>query len=216
MHKLCHISKEEQAAKKNAGFKFTGPLRPGKISKKRPIPEDIVKPDYYYTSIPKKEQETRFQKEIEVKDQKAIDIMREVGILSRKTLDLAHSLVKPGVTTDEIDAKVHDYIIENKAYPSPYNYYQFPKSVCTSVNEVICHGIPDDRPLENGDIVNIDVTVYKNGYHVDLNETYFVGEVSEASRFLVTRAYESLQRALQICKPGTMYREVGNVISKYI
>lgn len=120
------------------------------------------------------------------------------------------------MTTDEIDVKVHDYIIENKAYPSPYNYYQFPKSLCTSVNEVICHGIPDNRPLANGDIVNLDVTVYKHGYHIDLNETYFVGEVSESSRFLVTKSYECLQKALDICKPGTMYREVGNVITKYI
>lgn len=142
--------------------------------------------------------------------------MREVGILARETLDLGHSLVRPGITTDEIDAKVHDFIIENGAYPSPYNYYQFPKSLCTSVNEVICHGIPDSRPLEGGDIVNLDITVYKKGYHVDLNETYLVGEVAESSKFLVTKAYECLQLALDICKPGTMYREVGNVITKYI
>ena len=81
---------------------------------------------------------------------------------------------------------------------------------------MICHGIPDSRPLEEGDIVNLDVTVYKKGFHLDLNETYLVGEVAESTNFLVSRAYESLQRAIAICKPGTMYREVGNIISKYI
>jgi methionyl aminopeptidase len=90
-------------------------------------------------------------------------------VLARKALDLGHSVIKPGVTTDYIDEVVHNFIIENGAYPSPYNYYKFPKSLCTSVNEVICHGIPDDRPLENGDIVNLDVTVFKDGVHVDLN-----------------------------------------------
>lgn len=90
-------------------------------------------------------------------------------MLARKALDLGHSAIKPGVTTDYIDEVVHNFIIENGAYPSPYNYYKFPKSLCTSVNEVICHGIPDDRPLENGDIVNLDVTVFKDGVHVDLN-----------------------------------------------
>jgi methionyl aminopeptidase len=137
-------------------------------------------------------------------------------VLARKTLDLGHSLVKAGVTTDYIDEVVHNFIIENNAYPSPLNYYKFPKSLCTSVNEVICHGIPDSRPLENGDIVNLDVTVFKDGVHVDLNETYLVGEVAESSKFLVSKAYECLQKAIEVCKPGTMYREVGNVISKYI
>mmetsp|Transcript_3541 Transcript_3541/g.327 ORF Transcript_3541/g.327 Transcript_3541/m.327 type:complete len:105 (-) Transcript_3541:445-759(-) len=103
--------------------------------------------------------------------------MWDTGKLARGALDLAHSLVKPGVTTDSIDKKVHEFIISNDAYPSPLNYHKFRKSICTSVNEVICHGIPDDRPLEDGDIVNVDITVFKNGKHVDLNETYHVGKV---------------------------------------
>lgn len=94
-------------------------------------------------------------------------------------------MVKPGVTTDSIDKAVHDFLIANEAYPSPLNYYHFPKSLCTSVNEVICHGIPDDRPLEEGDIVNIDISVYKYGLHTDLNETYHVGKVSASSAYLV-------------------------------
>ena len=96
------------------------------------------------------------------------------------------------------------------------NYYDFPKSVCTSVNEVICHGIPDRRPLENGDILNIDISTYLKGYHADLNETYLIGEVDKESKFLVEHAYYSLEKAIEICKPGTLYREIGNVIGNYI
>lgn len=138
------------------------------------------------------------------------------NLLGRGALDAGHAAVKAGVTTDEIDKIVHKYIIDHDAYPSPLNYNGFKKSLCTSVNEVICHGIPDDRPLENGDIVNLDVSVYFKGFHIDLNETYFVGEVSESSKFLVEKAYTCLQKAIEICKPGTMYRDVGNVIEKYI
>jgi methionyl aminopeptidase len=111
---------------------------------------------------------------------------------------------------------VHELTIENDAYPSPLNYYGFPKSVCTSVNEVICHGIPDLRPLENGDILNIDISIYYKGYHSDMNETYLVGECDKESKHLVQSAYTCLQKAIEICKPGTLYKEVGNVISKYI
>lgn len=110
-----------------------------------------------------------------MKDAKQIELLREVGLLARKTLDEGHRAVKAGVVTDSLDKIVHQYIIDNGGYPSPLNYYKFPKSLCTSVNEVICHGIPDMRPLEAGDIVNLDVTVYKHGVHADLNETYLVG-----------------------------------------
>lgn len=106
--------------------------------------------------------------------------------LGRQALDLGHSLVKAGITTDEIDKSIHAFLIENGAYPSPLNYHHFPKSICTSVNEIICHGIPDDRPLEEGDIVNLDISVYKNGFNSDLNETYHVGKVSQSSAYLVS------------------------------
>ena len=106
-------------------------------------------------------------------------------IKGRGALDIGHAAVKPGITTDAIDKIVHKYIIDHDAYPSPLNYNHFKKSICTSVNEVICHGIPDDRPLENGDIVNLDISVYYKGMHIDLNETYYVGEVSDSSKFLV-------------------------------
>lgn len=142
--------------------------------------------------------------------------MREVCILGRKVLDIAHKAVKPGVRTDEIDKVVHEACIELGVYPSPLNYYKFPKSVCTSVNEIICHGIPDLRPLEEGDIINIDISVFKDGYHSDLNETYFVGKVDDDTKKLVQAAYDCLYKAIEICKPGTMYREIGNVIGDFI
>jgi methionyl aminopeptidase len=145
-----------------------------------------------------------------------IAILRETCSLARDALDLGHKAIAPGVTTEEIDRIVHEFIIENGGYPSPLNYYGFPRSCCTSINEVICHGIPDTRPLQEGDIVNLDVTVYKNGFHSDLNETYLVGKCSESSRALVEATYESLMKAIEYCKPGAMYREVGNIISAHV
>ncbi len=125
-------------------------------------------------------------------------------------------MVKPGVTTEEIDKAVHEFIISQDAYPSPLNYYSFPRSCCTSVNEIICHGIPDTRPLQEGDIVNLDISVYKDGFHGDLNETYFVGTVAESSKMLVETTYQSLMKAIEYCKPNAMYREVGNIISNVV
>jgi methionyl aminopeptidase len=141
-------------------------------------------------------------------------MIRASCLLARQTIDLAHSMAKPGVTTDEIDVAVHDFIIANGAYPSPFNYYKFPKSVCTSVNEVICHGIPDSRPLKNGDILNCDVTVYLNGYHGDLNETYLIGTVDAETRRLVETAYACIMAAIDTVKPGLEYKKLGNTITK--
>jgi len=121
-------------------------------------------------------------KVIPVYTQEEIDGIREACRIGRLALDVAHNACQVGVTTDEIDRIVHEFIISNDAYPSPLNYHNFPKSLCTSINEIICHGIPDFRPLESGDIVNCDISVYKNGYHADLNETYCIGEVAESSR----------------------------------
>jgi len=105
--------------------------------------------------------------------------MRENCLLARKALDVGHKALKVGVTTEEIDRVVHEFIIANDAYPSPLNYYKFPRSICTSINEVICHGIPDTRPLEDGDIINLDITLFKNGMHADINETFCVGNVDD-------------------------------------
>lgn len=130
-------------------------------------------------------------------------------------MDKAHAAVRPGITTDEIDRVVHDATVAAGAYPSPLNYFHFPKSVCTSVNEVICHGIPDCRPLEDGDIVNVDVTVYLKGFHGDLNETFTVGDASDDDKELIKVAHDCLEKAIQIVKPGARYRDVGEVIQKH-
>ena len=123
--------------------------------------------------------------------------------------------MKPGTTCDEIDRAVHDACLERDSYPSPLNYYHFPKSCCTSVNEVICHGIPDTRPLEDGDICNLDITLYHNGFHGDLNETYFVGEVAKEHQDLVRVSKECLDLAIDMVKPGCLYRNLGNTIQKH-
>jgi methionyl aminopeptidase len=137
-----------------------------------------------------------------------LEAVRASCRIGREVLDIAGRAVRVGITCDELDEIVHNATIERNAYPSPLNYNRFPKSVCTSVNEIICHGIPDYRPLQDGDIVNIDVSVYYQGYHADLNETFFVGTVDADSRRVVECAYNSLAAAIALVKPGTMYRYV--------
>lgn len=144
--------------------------------------------------------------------------MRKVCRLAREVLDIAAAMVKPGVTTDQIDEAVHNACIERDSYPSPLNYHYFPKSVCTSVNETICHGIPDQRPLLDGDIINIDVTLYHNGYHGDLNETYYVGPRALSNPDtvrVVETARECLEKAIAIVKPGMQFRDPGDVIAAH-
>lgn len=148
-------------------------------------------------------------------DDEEIEGMRVACKLGREVLDEAARVCDVGVTTDEIDRIVHEACIERNCYPSPLNYYEFPASCCTSVNEVICHGIPDTRPLEDGDLCNVDITVYHNGFHGDLNETFFVGNVLEKHKKLVQVTYECLSKAIDIVKPGEKYREIGNVIQKH-
>jgi len=167
------------------------------------------------TNPPQKKKE-KYDNQIPKYNEEDIKGMRDSCRIARKILDAAHGIVKPGITTDEIDELVHTLTLSYEAYPSPLLYYNFPKSVCTSVNEIICHGIPDKRPLEEGDIVNVDISIYYNGYHSDLNETYLVGKVDEESNKLVKCAYTCLEKAIEICKPGTLYKQVGNIIGEYI
>ncbi|KAL0382181.1 UNVERIFIED_CONTAM: Methionine aminopeptidase 1D, chloroplastic/mitochondrial [Sesamum calycinum] len=155
-------------------------LKPGKVSPSRPVPSHIPRPPYV-----KSRKMPGIASGPEIHDEKGIECMRASGKLAAQVLQYAGTLVKPGIATDEIDEAVHQMIIDNGAYPSPLGYGGFPKSVCTSVNECICHGIPDSRVLEDGDIINIDVTVYLNGYHGDTSATYFVGEVDEEAKNLV-------------------------------
>ncbi|KAI4490915.1 hypothetical protein M0802_010589 [Mischocyttarus mexicanus] len=122
--------------------------------------------------------------------------------------------LQPGVTTDQLDEAIHDMIINNGAYPSPLNYKGFPKSICTSVNNVACHGIPDNRPLKHGDIINVDVTVYLNGYHGDCSKTFEVGESDPEGKRLIQVAELCLQSGIKICKPNEKFSSIGNVVEK--
>lgn len=205
--------------KKFMQFEFTGKIRPWPITPMRTVPAHIKKPDYANTSVPLSELAIKSKKQIDVNTEEDIKKIKAACLLGRQTLDYAHTLVKPGVTTEEIDAKVHEFIISNNAYPSTLNYYKFPKSCCTSVNEVVCHGIPDTRPLEKGDIINIDISVFLNGVHSDLNETFFVGElddVSNEAKDLVETTYFALMEAVKCCKPGMLYKDIGNVITRFV
>jgi len=225
LHKLAKTDVASQSSKKGSGlfnpwpnFKFTGRLRPAGQSDTRVVPRTIPRPDYadHPEGYPMSELKLKGNTYIKPLDHTEIEDMRVACKLGREVLDEAAKAIAPGVTTDEIDRVVHEASVDRECYPSPLNYYQFPKSCCTSVNEVICHGIPDMRPLQSGDICNIDVTVYHRGYHGDLNETLFVGEVSEKARNLVINTWECLEKAITECvKPGTKYREVGNVIQKH-
>ncbi|KAK4476509.1 hypothetical protein RD792_015665 [Penstemon davidsonii] len=196
-------------------FDWTGSLRPYPISKRRPVPAHIDQPDWAIDGIPKIEPNSDLQRVVEIKTPEQIEKIRETCRIGREVLDAAARVIRPGITTDEIDAVVHEATIAAGGYPSPLNYHFFPKSCCTSVNEVICHGIPDARKLEDGDIVNVDVTVYYKGVHGDLNETFFVGNVDEASQRLVQCTYECLEKAIAAVKPGVRFREIGEIINRH-
>ena len=132
--------------------------------------------------------------------------------LGRYVLQQTAKQIKPGVTTDQLDKYVHALCMANNSYPSPLNYHGFPKSVCTSINEVICHGIPDKRKLKEGDIINLDISLFKNGFHTDLNATFPVGKIDADSQKLIDVTRKSLDNAIKICKPGTPFRNIGNEI----
>ncbi|KAE9603208.1 putative methionyl aminopeptidase [Lupinus albus] len=196
-------------------FDWTGTLHQYPISSKQIVPAHINKPDWADDGIPTVELNSDFQRIVEIKSPDLIERMRETCRIAREVLDATARIIQPGVTTDESDRFVHEATIAAGGYPSPLNYHFFSKSCCTSVNEVICHGIPDARKLEDGDIVNVDVTVYYKGVHGDLNETYFVGNVDEESRRLVKCTYECLEKAISIVKPGVRFREIGEIVNRH-
>ena len=198
-------------------YNYTGKLRPYRHKQRRTdVPESIQKPDYWESGKPISELQSRGVGQIKVLSALEIERMRKVGRLGREVLDIAAAMIKVGVTCEEIDDAVFEACMERSCYPSPLNYRGFPKSCCTSVNEVICHGIPDQRPLQDGDIVNVDITVYKDGFHGDLNETFLVGNVDATGVKLVQASYDCLQKAIASVKPGVKYREIGAIIQKHI
>ncbi|MDO7867111.1 type I methionyl aminopeptidase [Nocardioides jiangxiensis] len=185
------------------------PVAPGVVSPRRPVPASIPRPEYVDKPAPAKFTGS------EVKDAETIEKMRIAGRLAAQARELVGAAVTPGITTDELDRIGHEFLCDHGAYPSTLGYRGFPKSLCSSVNEVICHGIPDSRVVEDGDIVNIDITAYLDGVHGDTNATYLAGEVDEESRLLVERTKESLDRAIKAVKPGRNISVIGRVIESY-
>ena len=185
------------------------PIAPGVISARRPVPAHIPRPEYVDRPRPE-----RFTGS-EVKDAETIEKMRVAGRLAAQARELVGSHVAPGITTDELDRIGHEFLCDHGAYPSTLGYRGFPKSLCSSVNEVVCHGIPDDRPVEDGDLVNIDITAYLDGVHGDTNATFFAGDVDEESRLLVERTKEALDRGIKAVRPGRQVNVIGRVIESY-
>ncbi len=186
-----------------------GTLTPGKISPVRKVPADIPRPEYMFHDGPEVVTAS------EIKDAETIERIRQAGTIAADALYLAGESVRPGITTDELDRIAHEYMCDMGAYPSCLGYMGFKKSICTSINEVICHGIPDNRELQEGDIVNIDVTAYKDGVHGDTNAMFFAGEVDEESRLLSERTYTAMMRGIKAVKPGRQINVIGRVIESY-
>ncbi len=184
-------------------------IKPFPVSPLRPVPDHIERPHYVGRPQPERYDGS------DVQTPETIAKMREAGRIAARAMRAGAAVIAPGVTTDEIDGVVHDYIVANDAYPSTLGYRGFPKSCCTSVNEVICHGIPDARPLADGDIVKIDVTAFKDGVHGDNCATFFCGEVDEASRLLTERTEEAMNRAIRAVRPGRQVNVIGRVIESY-
>jgi methionyl aminopeptidase len=185
------------------------PVVPGTISPRRPVPAHIARPEYVDRPAP-----APFTGS-EVKDTETIERMRVACRIAAQALQEVGKHVAPGVTHDELDRIGHEYLLDHDAYPSTLGYRGFPKSLCTSANEVICHGIPDSRVVEDGDIVNIDITAFIGGVHGDTNATFMTPGVSEEVRDLVERTEEALRRAIKAVKPGRRLNVIGRVIETY-
>ncbi len=181
----------------------------GVISPERSVPRDIPRPEYVGRPLPAPYLGP------EVKDAETIERMRIAGrIAAQAMVEVSHHIT-PGVTTDELDRIGHEFMCDHHAYPSTLGYKYFPKSLCTSINEVICHGIPDSTVLQDGDIVNIDITAFIGGVHGDTDATYLVGDVAEEPRLLVERTEEALRRAIKAVQPGREINVIGRVIEAY-
>ncbi len=153
--------------------------------------------------------------DIRLKAPHEIQGIRKSGVLLLEIMEKVEALIQPGITTDDINTLVHQETIKAGAVPAPLNYRGFPKSVCVSVNEVICHGIPGPRLLKDGDIVNVDITPILNGYYADANKTFFVGNPTPEGEKIVSVARESLKRAIKIVRPGVRLGDIGWTIQKY-
>ena len=186
------------------------PVRPGLVSPRRSVPAGIARPEYAATGWPS----SRQSRIVRTPDE--IERMRIAGRVAAEVLIEVGKAVAPGVTTDELDRVGHEAYIARGAYPSPLNYKHFPKSLCTSVNEIICHGIPDSRKLQDGDIVNVDVTAFIEGVHGDTNCTFLVGDVDEQSRSLVRATRDSMWAGIAQVKPGNHVYDIGRAIEQSV
>lgn len=185
-------------------------VQPGRISPAQPVPEHIVKPDYATTGKPGGQRSRGL-----IKDADQLARMRVACRAARDILDEVITAIRPGIATEVLDQLTHAACIRRGGYPSPLNYHGFPKSVCTSVNEVICHGIPDSRQLVEGDIINLDVTIYLDGMHGDCSETVGVGQIDAASARLIELTRECLMLGIAAVKPGGAVRDVGRAIEAH-
>jgi methionyl aminopeptidase len=183
-------------------------LHPGRISPLRQVPATIPRPEYVGKKVP-------VTGEPDVKTPEIIARMRVAGKLAAQALEEVGRHVRPGVTTDYLDEVGHNFLVAHDAYPSTLGYKNYPKSLCTSLNEVICHGIPDDTVINDGDIVNIDITGFINGVHGDTNATFLAGDVDEESRLLVERTHEAMMRGIKAIAPGRSLNAIGRVIESY-
>ncbi|MCU1529182.1 MAG: methionine aminopeptidase [Frondihabitans sp.] len=186
-----------------------GHLTPGRISPQRPVPPTIPRPEYVGKAAPAEYHGG------DVYDAATIALIAESGRIASDAITAVAAAIRPGVTTDELDRVAHDYVVAHDAYPSTLGYRGFPKSVCTSVNEVICHGIPDDTVLLDGDIINIDITAFKNGVHGDTNRTFVVGSAAQAAVDLVERTRLALDRGVKAVAPGRQVNVIGRAIEMY-
>lgn len=189
------------------------PVKKGQLSPINKVPPEIQRPSYV-TSRPRLDMRTGlpvhpFLHCHEIKSPEQVAAMRSAGALARETLLVAKEIIAPGITTDKIDAACHDFIISRGGYPSPLGYLDFPKSVSTSVNDVIAHGIPDDRPLEDGDIVNVDVTVFVDGHHGDTSSMFVVGTPDPEGLRLCQAAQRAQMAGISVCGPGASFQDIG-------
>src|SRR5919198_1150635 len=208
-YKKCHRSADEAELRRRGAEARSRRVRPGVVSSRRTVPVHIPRPDYAETGRPALRQISA------IMTGDRLERMRRACRAAARVLRETGAAVRPGITTDELDAIAHEAYIREGGYPSTLNYRGFPKSLCTSTNEVVCHGIPDSRPLEDGDIVNLDVTIYLDGMHGDCSATFLVGDVDEASRRLVRVTRECLELGISAVRPGRPLSEIGRAIERH-
>lgn len=186
-----------------------GHLTPGTVTRERPVPSRIPRPEYVGRPGPRPFAGS------DVYPAEAIERIRESGRIAAQAIEAVADAIRPGVTTQHLDDVAFDFLTAHDAYPSTVGYRGFTKAVCTSVNEVICHGIPDDTVLVDGDIINLDITAYRNGMHGDLNKTFIVGDARPEVVDLVERTREALNRGIKAVAPGRSINVIGRAIESY-